>query len=142
MPSQRRQRTQNQAAKKTNRRTREWQEFERVIAERTGVSTPRNAMRRLFRAALHDNNQGRAARYFLFWLDGEVPPDGPSESGASDLMDFTDEQKEAAFEVLRWWITFGRRVESLLTVLENIRRQFTPKTKPSTLPKLTQTHTK
>lgn len=142
MPNHRLNSVPKPVARKSARRPREWQEFERIIAVRTGIPAPRNALRKLFRAALHDNNQGRAVRYFLFWLDGEIPPDGPSESGASDLMDLTEKQKEAAFEVLSWWIAFGRRVESLLTVLENIRRQFTPKSKASTLPKLTQTHTK
>lgn len=112
------------------RQEREQKFFDKYAAMVIGKPTPKNPLRLLYRAALRHDNPGRAARMFLFWLDGEIPPDGPSESGASDLLDMTDKQKEAVLEVLKWWMTHGRKVDSLLIVMNNIRRQFNLKPGP------------
>ena len=72
-----------------------------------------------------------AARYFLFWLDGEASPDGPSEDdGASQLLNLLEKQKQAAFEVLQWWLTPRKNVEPILTLHERIRAQFAAKNSP------------
>ena len=92
--------------------------------------SPRNALRVLFRAACQGDAAGKAARYFLFWLDGEPSPDGPSEDGGSLLMELSAAQKKAAFEVLRWWITPKRKIETLLRLHEKIRARFDAEPSP------------
>ena len=92
--------------------------------------SPRNALRVLFRVACQRDAAGKSARYFLFWLDGETPPDGPSEDGGSLLMNLSENQKKAAFEVLQWWITPKRKIETLLRLHEKIRARFTAKISP------------
>jgi DNA primase len=105
-------------------------EFKRALNnfDRDAPPAPRNALRVLFRAASRDDHAGRAARYFLFWLDGEVPPDGPSEDdGASQLLNLLEKQQQAAFEVLQWWLKPGKNMEPILTLQEKIRAQFAAK---------------
>jgi len=86
---------------------------------------PRNALQVLFRAACRPDHAGRAARYFLFWLDGDSPPEVPNQAGANALMDLGEKQQEAMFETLAWWLKPGKNAESLLTIQDKIRGRFT-----------------
>jgi hypothetical protein len=113
-----------------NRRTpSEERKFLKILIGSAPVS-PRNALRTLFRAACRSDGNGKAARYFLFWLDGETPPDGPSEEGGSELLSLSEKQKKTAFAVLKWWATPRRNIETLLRLHEKIRARFDAEISP------------
>lgn len=86
--------------------------------------SPRNAIKVLMRAACKMDHAGHGTRHFLYWLDGENPPDGPNEEGASVLINMTDKQKDAAIAVLKWWIVLGRNIEPIINLYPKIEKWY------------------
>ena len=88
------------------------------------TESPRNAIKVLMRAACRLDNAGFGARHFLFWLDGETPPDGPNEEGATAMLAMTKKRKEAAVAVLIWWIVLGRNIDAITHLYPKIREWY------------------
>lgn len=83
---------------------------------------PVEALYLLFETACGTTAARQAARSFLFWLIGQEDPNGPRSLGGIELRRLNYRYREAALQVLTWWINGTQNDQPLYDVLERLGR--------------------
>jgi hypothetical protein len=91
------------------------------------IPVPEDSLQLLYDAACRDTGGSQAARNFLFWLAGHADPTGFLGDGGIELRRLDGQLKNAALQVIAWWVGPTNSDRPLYDVLGNLRARFSRK---------------